>query len=790
MLHAECEELQRNEIHALQSIFAEDFQLDTQDIKLAWNKRPVPSFRIFVRLTDDDFSRSGVPSVLPAVKLRITYPVYYPKHVPTFELLQPTALTRSDCRVISRHLEAAVKSRIGSEMVYDMVDILKTQMRRFVRTDQATSLIDERAARLEEVNALRKAEATDQELQAVQLKASEEASLRFRIDEELQSKNKNSKSTPGAKSEARSAALDFEAETINFSRSVTIGNTTVDSLATGIPLVRDDRSTIRPTLAFVTGIGQIIVKKFLVADTNLENLTGIEAAVNRSVSNQNSRDVTFGIPNYGSSLLRIDDAHWTFYILQEFSPNGSLRDLLDVVGSVSIDQAKLWLIDLAQELSTAHRLGVLHRNIGPSRILLCTSMGRTLPRLADWGYSYIVHRQDIYFEASRLALTNHMAPRPSGRRADDIADLGVVFLEMIFGNRLHSAKSVEQFLKEIRHTVDPELLRFLESLFPSDSRHRVTASDLLASDFLRSVDFGPTRSSTSPGASHTMSRYRTDFQELEKIGSGGYGTVFKAKNRLDSRVYAIKKQDLRNPTTTESRVLREVSGLARLNHVAVVRYFGSWVEDGGHVREDSVSDSSSRSSDFDSESLIDDFMSTSDIIFADADKPSKRSGLQKSRSIASFGRLGKEYKDEALPRTLFIQMEYCSGKTLRTLIDNHLIGQLYWNYFAQIVDGVAYIHGQGLAHRDLKPPNIFVSKDFQLKIGDFGLAGEIAVHTTSNYVFSEDDENTGELGTYLYQAPELGLGQPLASYDAKIDVRLFHTPSGKSLTRISCMHSE
>jgi hypothetical protein len=37
------------------------------------------------------------------------------------------------------------------------------------------------------------------------------------------------------------------------------------------------------------------------------------------------------------------------------------------------------------------------------------------------------------------------------------------------------------------------------------------------------------------------SRFKNDFEELEEIGSGGFGVVVKVRNKLDSRTYAVKK---------------------------------------------------------------------------------------------------------------------------------------------------------------------------------------------------------------------------------------------------------
>jgi translation initiation factor 2-alpha kinase 4 len=43
-----------------------------------------------------------------------------------------------------------------------------------------------------------------------------------------------------------------------------------------------------------------------------------------------------------------------------------------------------------------------------------------------------------------------------------------------------------------------------------------------------------------------------------------------------------------------------------------------------------------------------------------------------------------------------------------------------WRLFRQMVDGLSYLHDQGMIHRDLKPENVFLDTDNNVKLGDFG----------------------------------------------------------------------
>jgi len=83
-----------------------------------------------------------------------------------------------------------------------------------------------------------------------------------------------------------------------------------------------------------------------------------------------------------------------------------------------------------------------------------------------------------------------------------------------------------------------------------------------------------------------ISRYRSDFNELGLLGKGGGGEVVKVQNRLDSRIYAIKKVILESEQgqlakigkAENAKLRREVTTISRMTHKNIVRYYQAWVE--------------------------------------------------------------------------------------------------------------------------------------------------------------------------------------------------------------------
>lgn len=87
----------------------------------------------------------------------------------------------------------------------------------------------------------------------------------------------------------------------------------------------------------------------------------------------------------------------------------------------------------------------------------------------------------------------------------------------------------------------------------------------------------------------------------------------------------------------------------------------------------------------------------------------------------------------------------------------------YQSFTYQILNGLKYIHSANVLHRDLKPGNLLVNADCELKICDFGLARGFSEDPAANSGFM-----TEYVATRWYRAPEIMLS--FQSYTKAIDL--------------------
>jgi alpha-tubulin suppressor-like RCC1 family protein len=216
-------------------------------------------------------------------------------------------------------------------------------------------------------------------------------------------------------------------------------------------------------------------------------------------------------------------------------------------------------------------------------------------------------------------------------------------------------------------------------------------------------------------------RYKTVFEQIDQIGSGSFGIVYKVKKKvLEEGFYAIKIIEVKKQEVELLKEFQSSTIVTKLDEKYVAQYYNTWFEN------NSV----------------------------------EKNGEQKYQTSLLF----------------YIQMELCDStlediinefeedsnfieNDLLTLLGFYIASQL----FIEVLEGVHYLHTRDpqIIHRDLKPPNILLKKGSEgrvIKIADFGLA-------TLHDLFGQT--HTGDVGDVKFQAPEVGNSK---EYSTKADI--------------------
>lgn len=181
-----------------------------------------------------------------------------------------------------------------------------------------------------------------------------------------------------------------------------------------------------------------------------------------------------------------------------------------------------------------------------------------------------------------------------------------------------------------------------------------------------------------------------EYQLIRDLGSGAFSTVKLAKNKDSGDLVAlkiIKDEGLQTGSTAET-FKTEIEVMSEINHPNIINMLHS----------------------------------TDEGIMKDAHGSTKENVFYLTLELASGGELFD-----------FIAQTGSFSEPVARF------------YFHQMIDAFEYLHSKGISHRDMKPDNIMLDDEFNLKIADFGFSSKSA----SNQSFK---------GTRSYMAPEILIG--------------------------------
>jgi serine/threonine-protein kinase len=192
------------------------------------------------------------------------------------------------------------------------------------------------------------------------------------------------------------------------------------------------------------------------------------------------------------------------------------------------------------------------------------------------------------------------------------------------------------------------------------------------------------------------------YEEGEPLGRGGMAEVRKGVDNRLGRTVAIKRLrvDLASDATFQARFRREAQSAASLNHPTIVSVYDT----------------------------------------------------------------GEEADPSGSGVTIpYIVMEYVAGKTLRDLIreGRKIMPERALEITSGVLEALDYSHRAGIVHRDIKPGNVMLTPQGQVKVMDFGIARAVA-DTSSTMT-----QTAAVIGTAQYLSPEQARGETV---DARSDL--------------------
>ena len=291
------------------------------------------------------------------------------------------------------------------------------------------------------------------------------------------------------------------------------------------------------------------------------------------------------------SEFRFNSEQTFLYEITDFMRHNTLRAVMKRNQDMTvIDKFKI-ILNVANALKTIAEKGVFHRDICPENIYL---MGNDNAAIANFGKAYFAKHHDKKYTVKSMLASESSPYLPPEFSDDDVCDssdvysLGVIIYELFVGKtpypdtfsfRSHGGIVAEDLLPS---NISENLPKFLDDVIKhtivEDLEERWNADELI--QFINEELYRTTGKAPSDNGAPQQNNIRlrdlkpgdkitADLVLYEELGAGAFGRVFRAKNILVDKYFAVKLFERSAESIEDTR--SEYLALSEIDHPNVVK---------------------------------------------------------------------------------------------------------------------------------------------------------------------------------------------------------------------------